>query len=375
MPNPPAERVSTIELFFDLVFVFTITQLTSLLTKDPTPLGVVRMILVLGNVWWMYAGYAWLTNAVPPREPGLRLLMLLAMTGFLMVALAIPQAFGAGGVKIGIGYIVVTTVHTGMFLRSTEGSTIRAMGRLGSFNAIAALMLLLAGFTDGAVRWGLWVGAFVLHWITPYFTNISEFAIRTAHFVERHGLIVLIALGESIVAIGIGVEDGALSSGFIVTSVLGLALAAGLWWLYFDGEDERAERSLAAADRNRRPRLAVNAFGYAFLAVLGGIVVLAAGIKLAIANSETPITAAAWFLALGVAMYILGLIEFRRVLGLGPIGLRLIIAVLAVATVIVGLAVSPLAELGALVAIVGGGALVESRLRSPGDSSDQVRED
>lgn len=319
------------------------------------------MILILGNVWWMYAGYAWLTNAVPPREPGLRLLMLLAMTGFLMIALAIPQAFGAGGVKIGIGYIVVTAVHTGMFLRSTEGSTIRAMGRLGPFNAIAALMLLLAGFTDGAFRWGLWVGAFVLHWITPYFTNISGFAIRTAHFVERHGLIVLIALGESIVAIGIGVEEGALSGGFIVTSVLGLALAAALWWLYFDGEDERAERSLAAADRNRRPRLAVNAFGYAFLAVLGGIVALATGIKLAIANSEMPMTAAAWFLAAGVAMYVFGLGVFRRILRLGPVVVRLIIAGLAALTWIVGLEISPEAQLAVLVVILVGGIVAELR--------------
>lgn len=365
MPDPPVERVSTIELFFDLVFVFTITQLTSLLANDPTALGVLRMILVLGNVWWMYAGYAWLTNAVPPREPGLRLLMLLAMTGFLVVALAIPRAFGASGIALGIGYLVVTVVHTGMFLRSTEGATIRAMGRLGSFNAITALMLLLAGFTDGALRWGLWAGAFVLHWITPYSTNISGFAIRAAHFVERHGIIVLIALGESIVAIGIGVEEGALSGRFIVTSVLGLALAAALWWLYFDGEDERAERSLAAADRNRRPQLGVNAFGYAFLAVLGGIVALAAGIKLAIAHSGEPMTApAAWFLAAGVATYVFGLVVFRRVLGLGPIGLRLIIAGLAAAAGFVGVAISPEAELGALVAIVGGGAIVESRMLS-----------
>lgn len=239
------------------------------------------------------------------------------------------------------------------------------MGRLGSFNAITALMLLLAGFTDGALRWGLWAGAFVLHWITPYSTNISGFAIRAAHFVERHGIIVLIALGESIVAIGIGVEEGALSGRFIVTSVLGLALAAALWWLYFDGEDERAERSLAAADRNRRPQLGVNAFGYAFLAVLGGIVALAAGIKLAIAHSGEPMTApAAWFLAAGVATYVFGLVVFRRVLGLGPIGLRLIIAGLAAAAGFVGVAISPEAELGVLVAIVGGGAIVESRMLS-----------
>jgi low temperature requirement protein LtrA len=132
-------RVSTVELFFDLVFVFTITQLTSLLTEDPSALGVARMILVFGNVWWMYGGYAWLTNAVPPREPGLRLLMLVGMAGFLVVALAIPHAFDAGGVAFGLGYLVVTLVHTGMFLRSTHESTLRAMVRLGPFKAITAV--------------------------------------------------------------------------------------------------------------------------------------------------------------------------------------------------------------------------------------------
>jgi hypothetical protein len=213
----PDVRVSTVELFFDLVFVFTITQLTSLLAEDPTALGVVRMILVFGPVWWMYGGYAWLTNAVPPREPGLRLLMLVGMAGFLVVALAIPRAFDASGVAFGLGYLVVNLVHTGMFLRSTEESTVRAIVRLGPFNAITAVLLLVAGFTDGAVQWSLWAGV-QLHWITPYITNVSGFTIRAAHFVERHGLILLIALGESIVAIGIGVEGRALGGGFILTS-------------------------------------------------------------------------------------------------------------------------------------------------------------
>lgn len=193
------------------------------------------------------------------------------------------------------------------------------MVRLGPFNTITAVLLLAAGFTDGAAQWSLWAGGFLLHWITPYLTNVSGLSIRAALFVERHGLIVLIALGESIVAIGIGVNGGALGSSFVLTSVLGLALAAALWWLYFDGEDERAERSLAAADRHRRPWLALNAFGYAFLPILGGIVVLAAGIKLAIVHYGEPVTApTAWFLAAGVATYVLGLVAFRRVLGLGP---------------------------------------------------------
>jgi low temperature requirement protein LtrA len=208
---------------------------------------------------------------------------------------------------------MVNPVHTGIFLRSTEESTLRAMVRLRPFNAITAVLLL-------------------------------------------------IALGESIVAIGIGVEGGALGGSFVLTSVLGLALAAALWWFYFDGEDERAERSLAAADRNRRPWLALNAFGYAFLPVLGGIVVLAAGVKLAIVHYGGPIAApTAWFLAAGAATYLLGLVAFRRLLGLGPVGLRLIIAGLAAATGIIGLAVSPQAELAGLVVLVGGGAVAESR--------------
>jgi low temperature requirement protein LtrA len=362
---PADVRVSTVELFFDLVFVFTITQLTSLLARDPTVLGLARVVLVFGNVWWMYGGYAWLTNAFPPREPVLRLLILVGMAGFLIVALAIPDAFGDSGVAFGLGYLVVTLVHTGMFLRSTEESTLQAMVRLGPFNAITAVLLLVAGFTDGAVRWALWSSGFVLHWITPFFTRVSGFRIRAAHFVERHGLIVLIALGESVVAIGIGVVGRDLRAGLVLTSVLGLSVAAALWWLYFDGEDERAERALGSADRDRSPWLALNAFGYAFLLILGGIIVLAAGVKLAIVRYAEPVTApAAWFLAAGVAAYVVGLALFRRLLGIGSVGVRLMVAALAVSTGVVGLAISPQAQLGALVAILGGGVLAESRWAS-----------
>jgi low temperature requirement protein LtrA len=344
-------------LFFDLVFVFAITQLTTLLAQDPTIIDLVRIVLIFGNIWWMYGGYAWLTNAVPPREPALRLLILVGMAGFLIVALAIPHAFGDSGVVFGLGYLVVTVVHTGMFLRTSEESALRALGRLGPFNAISALLLLLAGFTDGAVRWTLWSASFVLHWITPYFIPVSGFSIRSAHFVERHGLIILIALGESVVALGMGLAGRDLRPGFILTSVLGLSVAAALWWLYFDGEDERAERALRGADRARSPWLALYAFGYAFFVILGGIIVLAAGVKLAIVRSAQPVPApAAWFLAGGGATYVVGLAWFRRLLGTGPLSVRLIVALLALSTGLVGLAVSAEAQLGVLLAILGGGS-------------------
>ena len=359
-------RVSTIELFFDLVFVFTITQLTSLLVAEPNGVGVVRVALIFGNVWWMYGGYAWLTNAVPPREPIVRLLMLVGMAGFLIVALAIPDAFGDSGVAFGIGYLVVTFVHTGLFLRSSEESTVRAMFRLGPYNMVTAALLLVAGFTSGGVQWALWSAAFVLHWGSPIVTPVGGFRLRAKHFVERHGLIVLIALGESVVAVGIGVQGHDLSTGLAVTAVLGLALAAALWWLYFDGEDERAERALDAAPDGRNPWLGLFAFGYAFLPVLGGIIVFAAGMKEAVVNYDEPATAAtAWFLAAGVATYVLGLVALRAVLRTGPLGLRLSVAVAAVPTVVVGLEISPEMQIAVLTLVVVTGTLAEARSRQP----------
>jgi low temperature requirement protein LtrA len=354
-------RVSTIELFFDLVFVFAITQLTSLLAGDPTMAGLGRAVLIFGNLWWIYGGYAWLTNAVSPREPALRLLLLLGMGGFLVVALAIPTAFGGGGLLFGLGYLLVTLVHTGMFLLSSHESAVRAVRRLGPANAITAALLLLAGFTQGPLQWFLWTAAFGLHWVSPFFTAVPGFPIRAAHFVERHGLIVLIALGESIVAIGIGTAGHGLQADRVVTAVLGLTVAAALWWLYFDGEDERAERTLDAAPVDRASWLALYGFGYAFLPLLGGIILFAAGVKNAVVHDGGPVTAStAWLLAAGVATYVVGLAWFRRLLDSGPAGARLLLAGVVLPSAMIGLAVSPGAQLGVLAAVMVGGVLAES---------------
>jgi low temperature requirement protein LtrA len=358
-------RVSTIELFFDLVFVFTITQLTTLLVAEPNGAGVGRVVLIFGNVWWMYGGYAWLTNAVPPHETVVRLLMLVGMAGFLIVALAIPLAFGSSGVAFGIGYLVVTVVHTGLFLRASQQSAVRAMFRLGPYNAVTAAMLLAAGFVGGPGRWALWVAAFVLHWTSPAVTAVGGFRIRAGHFVERHGLIVLIALGESVVAVGLGVQGHhELTAGLVATAVLGLALAAALWWLYFDGEDQRAERALDEAPDTRNPWLALFAFGYAFLPVLGGIIVLAAGVRQAIVSYDHPATpATAWFLAAGTAIYVLGLVLLRYFLRTGSLAPRAILAAAVLVTAVVGVEVSPEAQMAALTLILAAGIVIE-RARS-----------
>jgi low temperature requirement protein LtrA len=320
-------------------------------------------MLIFGNVWWMYGGYAWLTNAVPPRELGVRLLLLVGMSGFLLIALAIPTAFGAGGLAFGVGYLIVTLVHTGVFMRTSQQSAIQALTGLGPFNLVTALLLLAAGFTTGGPRWALFAASFVLHWATPYLTRTGGFRIRVGHFVERHGLILLIAIGESVVAVGIGLGSAALPAGRIATALLGLALAASLWWLYFNGDEERAELAMERAPEERRPWLAVQAFGYIFLPLLGGIVVVAAGMKLAVVGYDQPATlSTALFLASGVAAYALGLVLFRWVLRSGPLTVRLTIAMLALPTALIGLAITALAQLTALVAILVVGAIVDGAL-------------
>jgi low temperature requirement protein LtrA len=362
-PAEPTEtvRVSTIELFFDLVFVFAITQLTTLLAHDPTAVGLVRVLLIFGTLWWMYGGYAWLTNAVPPTRLLLRLLILVGMAGFLVVALAIPTAFDRGGVAFGLGYLLVTLVHTGMFLLSSQETVLRAIRRLGPVNAVTAIMLVAAGFADGAVQWILWSAAFLLLWGSPVFVAVEGFHIQATHFVERHGLIVLIALGESIVAVSIGVAADELHAGSILIAVLGLALAAALWWLYFDGEDERAEQAMHSAPGGRVQWLALYAFGYGFLPVLGGIIVFAAGVKNAVGHHGEPLAAStAWLLAGGVAGYVAGLAWFRRCLGIGPVGPRLAIAAAVLPTALVGLTATPEAQLGVLAAIVVAGIMAEA---------------
>src|SRR2546425_12415537 len=226
-------RVTSLELFFDLVFVFTITQLTSVLAREPTLPGLLQTMVIFGNVWWMYGGYAWLTNAVPPRELGVRLLLLVGMSGFLLIALAIPTAFGAGGIAFGVGYMIVTLVHTGVFMRTSQQTAVQALTVLGPSNVITAVLLFAAGFTNGGLRWTLFVVSFWLHWATPLFGRTGGFRIRVGHFVERHGLILLIAIGESVVAGGIGLGTAALPVGRGLSALPGLALAAPPWGGFF----------------------------------------------------------------------------------------------------------------------------------------------
>jgi low temperature requirement protein LtrA len=355
-----AVRVTTLELFFDLVFVFTITQLATVLVHEPNARGVGQVVLMLLVIWWMYGGYAWLTNSVPPTSPDRRLMLLAGMASYLILALAIPRAFGEAGTAFGIAYLAVVAVHTALFLRASTRSVARAILQIAPFNAVTAGIVLAGGMAGGTAQWVLWAIAGVGEWLTGIFTGDEGFVIRTEHFVERHGLVVIVALGESVVAIGIGASHLPVDLALAGIAVLGLLLAACLWCFYFGGDEDAAERALAAAPQRRRPSMALAAFGYWHLPILFGIIAVAAALKVATAHPSHELEAGlALFLGGGVAIYLLGDVLFRRALGLGPLVPRAAVAIVALASIPLGLEVSAVAQIGALVALLGGALSLE----------------
>ena len=365
-PDEDSIRVSTLELFFDLVFVFTITQLTAILLDHPDWRGLFSAILMLGVTWWMYGGYAWLTNAVPPNTTTRRLLLMGGMAGFLVMALAIPGSFfGDDGLAFGLGYLLVTAVHTALFTQTTAESAVRAILRLAPFNFVSAVLVLIAGIVGGTAEFVLWTVAFCLQVVAPYLSGQEGFVIQAAHFVERHGLVVIIAFGESIVAIGIGATGLRVDFALVFVAVLGLALTGCLWWLYFGGDDdEEAERALGNTPHERRPQVALWAYGYAHLALLFGVVLLSAGVKKAIGHAfEHASDAAAWYLAGGVALYLAGDAVFRGVLGMGRNGLRAVAALVVLATVPLGQYTAAVAQLAVLVMVLFA-TIVAERMRA-----------
>src|SRR5437899_7816358 len=192
------ERVTTLELFFDLVFVFTITQLTAVLYHAPALRSLVQVVLMLGVIWWMYGGYAWMTNAVSANTTNRRLLLLGGMGGYFVLALAIPYAFTSSGLAFGIAYLVVVGVHTTLFTRSSAVGVVQAILRLAPYNLGSALVILVGGAVGGAAQYVLWSLAVAFEWLTPVIRGNRGFDIAAAHFVERHGLVVIVAIGESL---------------------------------------------------------------------------------------------------------------------------------------------------------------------------------
>jgi low temperature requirement protein LtrA len=344
-------RVSTLELFFDLVFAFTLTQLTALLAHHFSAAGAAQVVLIFGVLWWMYGGYGWLTNTRIHDRPVERLLLLVGMAGFLAAGLAIPHGLGPGGtdskLALGIGYLTVVVVHSVLFYRVN-----RNIVRITPFNVTSAALVIVAAFTPTAATYALWIVALAVQWLSPLIASPGgRFDIQPAHFAERHGALVLVALGESVAAIGIGAAPRGVTGTVAVSAVLGLALSAALWWVYFgDGDDDRAARVMAATDRAKRAGLALDTY-YAHIPLLLGVVATATGITLTFASAGRPHRVGqAIALAGGVALFLAGSAWWRRALGTVPVLPRLAAAGFALATAGVGATVSAQAQVATLTA-------------------------
>jgi low temperature requirement protein LtrA len=352
-------RVSTLELFFDLVFVFTVTQLTWTLAEDVTLRTLGDVLLMLFVIWWMYSGYAWLTNAVAPDSTTRRTLLLAGMAGFLVMALAVPEAFGEYGWLFGVSYLVVNLVHSALFLRAGPGSR-QAVRQLAPLNILAALLVLTGGLLPEPYRHLCWFAAPLVQITAGYVHNLELHQIRAGHFVERHGLVMIVAIGESIVAIGLGFRGERLDHGAIPVAVAGLCIAYYLWWIYFAGDDRRSEEVLErTSDPRRRARLALDGWGYAHYVMVLGIVVLAAGIEKTVGHAFEPLH---WGEALavggGVAIYQLGHAAFLRLLGLRGWLHRVGAALVVLATIPLG-HVLAMAQLVAIPLIMAAAAIIE----------------
>jgi low temperature requirement protein LtrA len=352
-------RVSTLELFFDLVFAFAITQLTGILSQDVTVLDGLQVLLVFGALWWMYGGYVWLSNARTPVRAPERVLMLVGMAGFLIVGLAIPHAFGRDGVALGVGYLIVVVVHAWLYQRVN-----RNIARVVPFNLAAALMIIGAGVVKGWAAYVLWAAALATQQLSPLITRVrGRFDIAPSHFVERHGALVIVVFGESVADIGIGARGHAVTVSLALLAVLGLALAAALWWAYFGvGDDERAEQAMLSADPAVRPALALAAYFWSYIPLLLGVVALASGVKQAIMNTGRTLPAGPCVaLGCGVALFLAGTAAFRHALRIGTRSWRLGAAVVCLAASAVGVTVSVPAEMALLTLVVAVALVLEGR--------------
>ncbi len=350
-----AETVTPLELFFDLVFVLALTQCTALMADEPTWEGLAKGLLVLGVLWWSWVGYAWLTSVIDPEEGAVRLVIFAAMAAMLVAALCVPGAFGDAALVFAIAYAFVRIAHIALFgLSSADDPNLRrSVVGLAASTAVGVGLLLAASFADGMLQGGLWALALGLDMAGPAFFGVEGWRLAAHHFAERHGLIVIIALGESIVAIGVGVS-GDIDLGVVSAAVVGTVVAAALWWLYFDVVALVAERRLASAEPGREQNaMARDSYSFLHFPMVAGIVLVALGMKKTLGDVEDPlkvVPAAALFG--GAAMYLLAHVAFRyrHVHTLNT--RRLALAVVLVAMIAVGVQLPALASVAILAALL-----------------------
>jgi low temperature requirement protein LtrA len=328
-------RVTPLELFFDLVFAFAFTQVTIVLSDDPTWHGLGHGLLILAALWWAWAAYAWLTNTVDPDEGAVWGAMLVAVAAMFIAALAVPEAFGRHGVVFGVAFLIVNVINLTLYALGArdDRDLLAAILRMAPLALAGAVLILAAGFVHGAVRPGLWAAALAVGLFGPLLGGLSGWRVEPAHFIERHGLIVIIAIGESLIAIGLGARATELGTGVIVAAVLGLVVVTSFWLAYFDFLPMRVRQLLNDRTGVERTALARDVYTYLHLPMVAGIVLFAFALKTTLAHVDASLdTIPAVGLCGGPALYLFAYVALRfrvaRTLGGGRLAAGVVCALL-----------------------------------------------
>jgi low temperature requirement protein LtrA len=325
-PTSEDDTATTFELFFDLVYVFAMTQVTGYMVHAHDALGVLQGLLVLALLWWTWSGYAWLGNQARADTGVVRAAMAVAMAALFVVALTIPEAWddaegGLYGPLVLVGaYLLVRCVHLTVYALAARGDPgLRRQLAISWGPTVAGAVLLVAGvlFLGGQLQTVFFAGALVVDWGGIYLTSREgNWRIHSApHWTERHGLFIILAIGESVVAIGVGAAGQPISAPLLAAGVLGIVAALCLWWLYFDVVSRAAEHRLRDARGQARVRMAVEAYTYGHFPIVAGIIVGAVGVEGVLAHAGEGEPLGLFYAAAlygGFALYLAGHLLFKQ---------------------------------------------------------------
>ena len=360
-------RVTNMELFFDLVYVFAVTQLSHHLLEHLTARGAVQTLVLFMAVWWAWNYTAWTTNWIDPDRAPVRTLLLVLMLLSLIMSAAIPEAFAGRALTFAGAYVAIQLLRSAFMVAAFPPGTMRRnYAQLLAWSAIAGVAWIAGALVEGDARLLIWSLAVVVDYSAPMHgyalpvagrTVMQAWTLAGTHLAERCQLVLLIALGESILAVGANFGALPTTAPVVAAFVAGFAGTAALWWAYFAGAAEAGARLLArAADPARVGRAG---YAYAHAVMVAGVIVLAVAINLTMAHPEgpTPATTAAVILA-GPAIYLAGNAWFKLILTGRPPWTRLTAIAALGALTPLALVVEPLVLTGATVLVTGTLALV-----------------
>ncbi len=335
-------RVTPLELFFDLVFVLAFTQVTTLLAEDASWGGLGRGVLVLTALWWAWASYAWLTNTVDAEAGPVLSVILVAIAAMFVAALAVPHAFGRDRVAFGLAFVIVMVAFIGLYALGVknEPDLLRAVFQAARTTLAGAALILAAAFVPGDLRPFVWLGGLAVGFLGGLMIGLSGWRVHAAHFAERHGLIVIIAIGEALAAIGFGARGTPLDATVITAAVLGLVIAASFWLAYFDFASRGVQQLLGSRRGESRVALARDVYTYLHLPMVVGIVLFAFATKTALAHVHSELDVVpAFALFGGSVIYLAAFVGLRwrvsRTLSRGRSSAALLLAALFPAALVV----------------------------------------